>query len=199
MPSTDLIVTCHPSEQSLCGQVARMMTQTLQDQGRAVLCDDLNQARFNPVISPAEYASFFRDDIPADLTDLAEHLRQAERVIFILPVWMYDMPALLKGYFERVWRPGIAYRIEGDQISPLLTHIREMVVIVTHGRNEEETDACGDATRTFFAVSLPTLLPNLQNNIRFDFYALDTPDKSAIADQLEAIRKHLTNSAEGVA
>ncbi|MDH4982581.1 NAD(P)H-dependent oxidoreductase [Hyphomicrobium sp. D-2] len=199
MPSADLLVTCHPSEQSLCGQVARMVTQTLQAQGRDVLSDDLNQTYFNPVISPAEYANFFRDEIPTDLTDLAEHLSQAERVIFILPVWMYDMPALLKGYFERVWRPGIAYRIAGDQISPLLTHIREMIVIVTHGRNEEETDACGDATRTFFATSLPTLLPNLQSNIRFDFYALDTPDKAAITDQLEAIRKHLTIGGKGVA
>lgn len=173
-----------------------MVLQTLQAQGRDVQCDDLNQARFNPVISPDEYATFFRNEVPADLAELAQHLSRAERVIFILPVWMYDMPALLKGYFERVWRPGIAYRIKGDQISPLLTHLRELVVIVTHGRNKNETDACGDATRTFFATSLPTLLPNLETNIRFDFYALDTPDKSAITDQLEAIRRHFTSGTE---
>lgn len=195
MPPVDLVVTCHPSEQSLCGQVARMVTQTLQEAGRNVVCDDLYRAQFNPVISPAEYADFFRDDIPNDLEQHAAHLHSAERVIFILPVWMYDMPALLKGYFERVWRPGVAYRIDGDQILPLLTGIRELVVVVTHGRSEQETDACGDATRTFFATSLPTLLPNLQANVRFDFYALDMPDKSAIAGNLEAIRKHIAGDA----
>lgn len=191
MPSANLIVTCHPSEHSLCAHTAQMCKSTLEENGQAVLCDDLCRLGFNPVISPQEFSAFYQNEIPADLADLISNLRQARRVIFIYPIWMYDMPALLKGYFERVWRPHIAYHIDGDLLAPLLTSITQLVVIATHGRNEAETSEAGDATRQFFARSLPTLLPNLKSNTRFDFYGLDAPEKQSIETSLSEIRQHL--------
>jgi NAD(P)H dehydrogenase (quinone) len=187
---TDLIVTCHPSKSSLCALISQVVVRT-SGVGRRVIIDDLAHTAFNPVISPDELVRYYLDIIPEDVTKLVEHLREAHRVIFVLPIWMYDMPALLKGYFERVWRPHVAYRLDGDRISPLLSNIKRLVVIVTHGRNEEETIKAGDATRQFFDVSLPTLLPNLQSNARFDFYSLDAPNTTSIENGLEAVREHL--------
>jgi NAD(P)H dehydrogenase (quinone) len=188
---TDLIVTCHPSTSSLCASILQVVARSSRS-GRVVI-DDLANISFNPIISSDELRRYYLDQIPDDVRKLAAHLREAHRVIFILPIWMYDMPALLKGYFERVWRPHVAYRLDGDRISPLLSNIKRLVVIVTHGRNEEETIKAGDATRQFFEVSLPTLLPNLQSNARFDFYSLDAADATSIENGLEAVRQYLAS------
>jgi NAD(P)H dehydrogenase (quinone) len=172
-----------------------MVEQTLGKES-AVVVDNLARIDFNPVISSSELQDYYEDQIPTDVQMLVAHLRQAHRVTFVLPIWMYDMPAVLKGYFERVWRPYVAYGMDGDRISPLLINIKRMVVIATHGRSGTETLKVGDATRQFFDVSLPVLLPNLQSNVRFDLYSLDAPNPASIERDLALIRAHyLTDCA----
>lgn len=198
MRGASLIVTCHPSRDSLCGRIARTAERALRDGGETVIVDDLCHGGFNPILSPEEFKAFYEKHIPDDLETLVAHLRQATYVIFVLPIWMYDMPALLKGYFDRVWRPHVAYRMDGDRIEPLLTNIKRLLVIATHGRDEAETMAAGDATSQFFSVSLPTLLPDLESNERFDFFALDAPDASVIEEKLNGLREHVLMSARAL-
>jgi NAD(P)H dehydrogenase (quinone) len=193
MSGTDLIVTCHPSATSLCWRVAEVVEEVLGKEAPVVV-DNLACIAFSPIMSPEELQTYYQDYIPDDVQTLVAHLRQAHRIIFVLPIWMYDMPALLKGYFDRVWRPYVAYRMDGERISPLLTNIKRMVVIVTHGRSEAETLKVGDATRQFFGASLPILLTNLESNVRFDFYSLDTPNATLIAHDLDIIRKHFAGA-----
>lgn len=183
-----LIVTCHPSPSSLCGRVASEVRQTIEARGGRVLVDDLVGMGFNPTITRPEFDVFYQDRIPEDIAVLVEHLRSAQELVFVLPVWMYGLPAILKGYFDRVWRPHVAYRLAGDEIEGLLGHITRMTVIVTHGRSEAETDAIGDGSKLFFETSLASLLPNLTDTQRFDFYALDTPDVSEIEGELRRVR-----------
>lgn len=120
MTDTTLIVTCHPSHASLCAHITGLVHDALRDLGRTVIVEDLVAARFNPVVSPQEFEQFHMNRIPPDLETFVAHLRGAEELVFVVPVWMYGMPAILKGYFERVWRPHVAYRIEGDHIVALL-------------------------------------------------------------------------------
>lgn len=190
LSKTSLIVTCHPSPTSLCGRVAERIADTLKAAGRHVIVDDLAALRFNPVISPDEYRHFYSPAVPDDVADLAAHLSEARELVFVLPIWMYDMPAILKGYFERVWRPNVAYRMEGGEVVPLMGHITRLTAVVSHGRGEEETALVGDATRRFFETSITTLLPNLTSNARFDFYALDAPDPSAIEGTMTRVCRH---------
>lgn len=187
---TQLIVSCHPSSGSLCARAVQVIEEASKASGRRVVVDDLVRIGFNPVISAEELGAYRRAEIPDDLQGLVDNLRQAQDLAFVLPVWMYDMPAILKGYFDRVWRSGVAFRIEQDELHPLLAGIRRLTVVVTHGRSRSETDRVGDGTRVFFATSLPVLLPGLKSNTRFDLYALDAPDGVLIDQQLDSIRQH---------
>ncbi|HRN87971.1 NAD(P)H-dependent oxidoreductase [Hyphomicrobium sp.] len=185
---TCLVVTCHPSPTSFCARIASEIVREMEARGAPVLVDDLVGIGFNPAVTREEFATFYQDRIPDDLVRLVAHLRAARELVFVLPVWMYAMPAILKGYFDRVWRPHVAYRVKGEEIEALLGHITRMTVIVTHGRSMEETALVGDGSGSFFETSLPSLLPNLIDARRFDFYALDTPDSAEIERELQRVR-----------
>ena len=189
---TVLLVTCHTSENSLCGHITERVVAALEARGASVVINDLYRLGFDPVPSDQEFATYFADNIPEDIRGLVADLRSARELIFILPIWMFAMPAILKGYFDRVWRPNVAFSFDGKNLQPLLTEITRMTVIVTHGRSEAETNETGDGTRVFFESSLPTLLPNLKTNKRFDFYRLDMPKDAEIDGQLFGISKHIS-------
>jgi putative NADPH-quinone reductase len=189
--SVSLLVTCHPNAASLCGHISERVTATLRARGATVVVNDLHGAGFNPVPSTPELQSYFDPTIPEDIRGLVADLRSARELIFVLPIWMFTMPAILKGYFDRVWRPHVAFSFDGKDLSPLLTGIESLTVIATHGRNKAETDEAGDGSRIFFSSSLTTLLPNLKSNERFDFYALDEPNSQAVEHELEHVLQHL--------
>ncbi len=64
-----------------------------------------------------------------------ERLRAAEALVISAPTWWYGMPAILKGYFDRVWVPGVAFFLHGHggAITPGLTNIRKYAVVTTTG------------------------------------------------------------------
>lgn len=187
-----LLVTCHPNTSSLCGRISERAVATLHSSGAKVVVNDLYGANFNPVPSISEFDSYFANEIPEDLRGFVTDLRSARELIFILPIWMFTMPAILKGYFDRVWRPHVAFSFDGTDLAPLLSNIERMTVVATHGRSKAETDATGDGSRIFFSTSLSTLLPNLKHNERFDFYALDAHDPRAIEHELARVLEHLS-------
>ena len=65
-------------------------------------------------------------------TDL---LRRADGILFCFPHWWFSMPAMLKGYFDRVWGPGIAFEhdLAGGRIKPLLTNVKVFGVVTSYG------------------------------------------------------------------
>jgi putative NADPH-quinone reductase len=190
MTATTLLVTCHPSPASLCAHIAALVEEELRPRRTRVIVDDLHALGFNPLIGPQEMAEYYDDKVPADIAALVEHLRAVEELVFVLPVWMYGLPALLKGYFDRVWRPHVSFAIDGGAIRPLLPGIGHLTAIVCHGATEAVCDEVGDGTRLFFATSLPSALPGLQTNTRFDLYGLDSAGADAIRRELDRITRH---------
>jgi putative NADPH-quinone reductase len=71
----------------------------------------------------------------AEISLLIGQLRRVDGVIFCFPHWWFSMPAMLKGYFDRVWAPGTAFAHDLDRgrITPLLTHIRLFGVVTSYG------------------------------------------------------------------
>lgn len=167
-----------------------MVVEALQAKGGRVVIDDLHGHGFNPVLTAQEMAVYYDDKVPADIADQVEHLKSAEELIFVFPIWMYHMPALLKGYFDRVWRPNVSFKFEGDEIQPLLLGLRHLTVIACHGQSETTCDLVGDGTREFFSKSIRSILPGLQTVTRFDLYGLDTADARYVQGELDRIRRH---------
>lgn len=188
-----LIVSCHPSPTSRCTAIVSSICDHLDQKGTSFVHDDLYHAGFDPVLSLAELRDYHNGVVSDDIADLVAHLRGANELVFVFPLWMFDMPAMMKGYFEKIFRPDVAFRFSGNDIVPLLAQIKRLTVIVTHGRNEGETALSGDASQLFFDTSLPVLLPGLVSNKRFDLYSLDEPEGGAVEHTLAALLQRFSD------
>jgi NAD(P)H dehydrogenase (quinone) len=191
MARSILLVTCHPNPESLCGRIAGAVSRTVLSSGNALQHDDLEQLNFCPTISAKELSTYPTGLLPIDIEPLARNLQAADTLVFIFPVWMYGLPARLKGYFDRVWRPGVSFELGPQGVKPLLYNVRSLVVIATHGAKENETMLSGDASEIFFKTSIQSVLPNLEDSGRFDFYGLDTPIPELIAAKIDDVRQFL--------
>lgn len=131
-----LVVIAHPIENSLCKYLAQQTINHLESRGYQLTIKDLYASNFDPVLNQDERASYYSDKF--DDTQLAEEietLKQAESLVLIFPTWWFSFPAILKGWFDRVWAPGHVYDHASD-LGPLkarLTNLKEMKVVTTLG------------------------------------------------------------------
>lgn len=131
-----LLVTGHPLQDSLCAHLAARAAEALAAAGHQVVREDLYAQGFAPALTAAERRSYYEPQY--DQTQVAaqvERLLAAEALVFVFPTWWFGPPAILKGWFDRVWAPGIAYDHAGDlgAIRPRLRELRHALAITTLG------------------------------------------------------------------
>jgi len=132
-----LVVFAHPLEDSYGAALRDAVTQSLKEGGHTVDPSDLYREGFDPVLSVRE-RQVYRDTASntENVTEHVHRLQRAEGVVFVFPSWWYGMPAILKGYFDRVWLPGVAFDFGSQAIIPLLRNIRLFGVVTTTGAPE---------------------------------------------------------------
>ena len=98
---------------------------------------DLYARGFDPCLSAAEHARYEDTQCNRDgVTDDTDALMWCDTLIFVYPTWWYGMPAMLKGWLDRVMVPGVAFRMpdaDNANIRPGLTHITRLGVFTTCG------------------------------------------------------------------
>jgi NAD(P)H dehydrogenase (quinone) len=133
-----LVVFSHPSQDSYGAALCAHALTTLRAAGHDVRLRDLYAEGFDPVLSRAEwdrYLSAPQVNIAA-VQDHIDDLQWCEGLVVIYPTWYYGAPAMLKGWLERVWLPGVSFEIPPTATSrPVgkLTNIRTFVGITTSG------------------------------------------------------------------
>ena len=130
------VVYAHPAADSYQASLHRRVVQVLKARGDDVVDFDLYEMKFDPAMQSDEWRG--HSDLsptPADLQVYVDALKWAEACVFCFPTWWSGMPAVLKGYFDRVWRPGVAFKVpqDGGLIEPALQNIRRMGVVTTCG------------------------------------------------------------------
>ena len=131
-----LLVLAHPLAESFAAAVARTARDALEAGGHTVDVLDLYQENFDPRLTAPERAGYF--DVPYDLSGVANlvaRLKAAEGLILVFPQWWFDFPAILKGFFDRVLAPGVAFSHDasGGRIQPRLSNIRLLWALTTTG------------------------------------------------------------------
>jgi NAD(P)H dehydrogenase (quinone) len=131
-----LLVSAHPVEESYNAALTRAATAALGRAGHAVDHLDLYAEGFDPVLGRAERLGYHA--IPANRAPVENYvarLQAAEALVFVFPVWCYGVPAILKGFFDRVFLPGVSFTLGEDGIArPALTHIKRVVGVTSYGR-----------------------------------------------------------------
>jgi putative NADPH-quinone reductase len=134
-----LVVFCHPLPGSFGGQCRDRVLAGLRAGGHEVRQRDLYAEGFRPEVSAWEREHQFAP--ASDKPDIAEHaadLRWCDTLVLVYPTWFSAQPAMLKGWFDRVWVNGVAYDLpEGsNRIRGRLRNIRRIVVVTTHGSSK---------------------------------------------------------------
>lgn len=131
-----LVVIAHPSKESLCRTVAVKAIDSLRAAGHVVVVEDLYANGFAPTLTEAERASYYgsRYDSSAVQAEIGR-LLAAEGLVLFFPTWWAGFPAILKGWFDRVWAPGVAYDHADDlgPIKPRLTELRKVLAVTSLG------------------------------------------------------------------
>ncbi|CAZ90198.1 conserved hypothetical protein [Thiomonas arsenitoxydans] len=126
-----LLLYAHPVETSFHAALHARMVQALRAAGHEVDDFDLYAEDFNPVLSREERLNY-RDTTrnTAAVASYVQRLQRAEALVLCFPTWCFGLPAILKGFFDRVLVPGVAFDITNPaKVRPGLTHLRHIAAI----------------------------------------------------------------------
>lgn len=131
-----LVVTAHPLQDSLCGLFADIVEKWLKNAGHSVDVLDLCANKFDPVLSANERSSYYAEDY--DVSGVAPEVKRliaCDALVLVFPTWWFGFPAILKGWFDRVWGPTVAYDHANDYgpIRPKLHNLKKTLVVTTLG------------------------------------------------------------------
>jgi len=192
------VVHAHPLKDSFGHALFRATVEGLLSAGHQVVETDLYAMGFEPALRPEERATYYAPPYDAGrVQDLVGALRAAEGLVFVFPTWWFGMPAMLKGYFDRVWGPGIAFEHDqaGGRIVPLLTHVRVFGAVTTYGSPWWLTKLVGDPGRK---QVMRALKPMCGRGTRSFWLALHDMDR-ATPEKRRAFLDRVRRTAAGLA
>ncbi len=144
-----LYVYCHPLPESFHGALRAAALSGLSQAGHAIDLCDLYAEEFDPVLSPEAHRNYH--DVSRNRTGVeayVDRLQQAEALVVQFPTWCFGPPAMLKGFFDRVLMPGVAFDLSDPaRVRPLLRNIKRLAGIVTYGRPRLMAWRLGDPPR----------------------------------------------------
>ena len=131
-----VVVLAHPLKDSLCAHLAACIVEIVSGAGHHLQMIDLYQRDFDPRLTSGERQSYYSSKYDASaIADDAEVLQTAEVLILVFPTWWFGLPAMLKGWIDRVFVPGTAYDHAPDfgRMIPRLAKLQACFVITTLG------------------------------------------------------------------
>jgi NAD(P)H dehydrogenase (quinone) len=133
-----LVILAHPRQDSFTRRVAARYIETLEGNGHSVVLRDLYALGFNPVASAEDISAMRSGTIAPDVRVEMEHVRAADVLTFIAPVWWISTPAILKGWIDRVLVFGFAYGYGPDGRVGGLLGDKTGVVFTSSGSTTQE-------------------------------------------------------------
>lgn len=129
-----LVLHAHPVEESFNAALHRLIVERLTAGGHSVDDLDLYAEDFDPRLTRAERLAYHDERGPTDPVDpYVRRLLAAEGLVLCFPVWNYGFPAILKGFFDRVFLPGVSFRMIDGKATPNLHNIRKVVAVTSYG------------------------------------------------------------------
>lgn len=130
------IIYAHPSELSFNHAIKEKIISLIDSQGDQYDVIDLYQEQFQPVLSADDFIALQNNTVTEDVKRHQKLVADAQNLIFIYPIWWFNQPAILKGWIDRVFSSGFAYRDDEAGFTPLLSD-KSATVIVTLGSQKE--------------------------------------------------------------
>ncbi len=143
-----LVLFAHPCAESFSAALHGQVVERLRARDWEVDDCDLNAEGFSPVLTAEERRGYHDEATNMEpVADYVARLQRAEALVLVFPVWNFGFPAVLKGFFDRVFLPGVSFRLESGKVRPNLQHIRKLAAVTTYGGTRTRAFLAGDPPR----------------------------------------------------
>lgn len=146
--SRALVVFAHPVPESFSAALHTKVVETLTANGWQVDDCDLYAEGFNPVLTTEERRTYH--DVATNCVPVqsyVDRLQAADALVLVFPVWNFGYPAILKGFFDRVFLPGVSFHLEAGRVTPALQNIKKLAAVTTYGGTRFRAFLAGDPPR----------------------------------------------------
>jgi putative NADPH-quinone reductase len=165
-----LYVYCHPLEQSFHAAIRKEALAGLAEAKHEVDLADLYAEKFDPVMGPDERSDYH--DLAKNQSRVAGYvarLRAADALIMQFPVWSFGPPAMMKGWFDRLFMPGVAFDLtDPSSVKPMLTNLKRIAGITTYGRPWWNAFLVGNPPKKI----MTRYVPRFTGGARVDYFPL---------------------------
>ncbi len=186
-----LVVVCHPLPDSFVRAAGQRAVKALRHGGHKVSEIDLDAEGFDPLLRADEWASGL-GQLPDALAPHEAKLRSATDLVLVYPTWFGGMPALMKGWFDRVWRRGVSWDLRSETARPhgLLRNITRVWVVTSHGSNRRVNFAQGESGLRFVRRTLRLSCSPWLRTRWIAFYGNDSAsdeDRRAFLERVDSV------------
>ncbi|KEJ88684.1 NAD(P)H-dependent oxidoreductase [Sulfitobacter donghicola] len=190
-----LVVYSHPRESSFNASIRDLIVDRLTTEGIEYRLRDLYAEDFDPRLSAHDHEIYEsvpenRSLVDRDCCDL----EWCDTLIFIYPTWWYGLPAMLKGWLDRVMVPGVSFIMPetfGGTIKPGLTHITKLGVFTTCGASRWLTFFVGAPGKRTLMRGVRLLLAKRCKTTFAAHFLMDSSTPKSRAAHLERVKARI--------
>jgi len=189
-----LVVYSHPCAESYNAAVRDTVVGSLKSAGYEVRVIDLYEIGFDPVMSATERREYHEAGInERPVEHHLDDLFWCDTLVFVYPTWWFGLPAMLKGWVERVFVPHRTFRIptEDETMEGRVKHISKIAVITTCGATWWLSKVIGEPGRKTLLRGIRALCHPRCKTLYMAHYKMDSSTDRSRADYLKKVEARL--------
>jgi NAD(P)H dehydrogenase (quinone) len=185
-----LVIFSHPSRESFCASILDEVLNELQSEGHKAELLDLYAEKFDPVMPRAEWLAY-EGPGSDEIKYYADQIRQSDGLIWIFPTWNYGLPAILKGYVDRIWKPNVAFRLDQSRniVFDTFDNLKFFVVATTYGAGWLANTFVGNPCKRVLSRCLRRHFSPECKFVWLALYGLDQPSPERLDRFLRKVRE----------
>ena len=187
------VLYAYPLKTGLAVELHRTVVDALREAGHEVDDLDLYAEGFDPILNEDDRTIYHDLEInQRRMRPYVERLQAADALVLCHPVWNFGWPAMLKGYFDRVFLPGVSFKIdEAGVLSPGLDNIRKLATVTTYGVDRWRALYLGDPPR-MNATRFLRVVCNRKVKVKYlALYGINAMTEERAARFLARVRKEM--------
>jgi len=186
-----LILYANPVVTSFGAALHQQVVRALRANGHDVDDCDLYAESFDPVLSEQERIRYHNVEANRALVaDYADRLLAAEALVLVYPVWNEGFPAILKGFFDRVFIPGVSFNVAADgELVPNLQKLRKLAAVCTYGASHTISFLLGDPPKRVVKRMVRSMPGHAVRCDHLAFYGIDHSDAEHRAAFLTKVQR----------
>lgn len=181
-----LIVYAHPNPLSFNKSILKAINSAFKDKGDSVRIKDLYAERFDPVLGESQLSLQNEGKLPDDIKREQKQITWADTIVITYPLWWFDRPAILKGWFDRVFTNGFAFSYDESGVQGLLRGRRAIVVVTAGGTREDFGKNADQLTRSTTEGTLEFCgITDIIDRVFYSVPMVDDDARKEMLDELE--------------